>query len=260
MYDDGNCSYGATMANFSRLEQLFTLAGFANLAEFAMAAGIRENTAQKHKDRDSIPYARAVDYLRAAERAGVSASVDWLLDGTGAPPARVSATPVQIEVATNPKSRLIPHNGKAQLIERQSPYPLPPRQNVRIRETIEQLGGGFFMLTERVIDSYASPDTGERAFAFYVQDDAAEPYYDRGDRVLVNPDMPLVVGKDVLLLADPDAEGRQKGILCRLLAISAEKWTVRRFTREKETFVPRSHHLSRKEWPLAHRVVGARNA
>lgn len=70
------------MSQFERLEQLFTLAGGGKLGELAMAAGIRENTAQEHKDRDSVPFRRACDYVEVARQAGVKASVEWLLNYT----------------------------------------------------------------------------------------------------------------------------------------------------------------------------------
>lgn len=70
-----------------RLRALAEAAGYDTEAEFARAAGIRENTMVQHLRRNSIPKGAADLYARAGRKTGVS--VDWLLYGKGKAPRGV---------------------------------------------------------------------------------------------------------------------------------------------------------------------------
>jgi phage repressor protein C with HTH and peptisase S24 domain len=89
-------------------------------------------------------------------------------------------------------------------------------------------------------------------FGIYLQSDDMEPRYERGDRLLVNRSLPLVPGKDVLLLSEKDQEGRQRAIVRRLLAILADGYQVRRYNPAQD------EHAPLVEWPFAYFVESAR--
>lgn len=78
------------MASRERLELVAKLAGFDTVTQLAEAAGIKAGTAQKHKDRDSIPPRVAWRYIAAAEKRGVQISLEWLHEGRGRPPRGAS--------------------------------------------------------------------------------------------------------------------------------------------------------------------------
>ena len=246
------------MSQYTRLEQLFTLAGFENLGSFALAAQIRENTAQKHKDRDSIPYERALEYLAAARKRGVHATVEWLLHGEGEPP-RVEAMNPQGSSA-NTTAPLKSVTRASQIVRRVEPLPVTQGADVPVRDAQElTTGAGSFMLMQRALYVYASAEVGNRAFSFFVHTEDGG-WYERGDRVLVDPDLPLMPGKDVVLLTAPDDEGRQEGIFRRLAGIEADKWKTRRFIRQDGgVMLGKVAAESRADWPFCYRIVGSRN-
>ena len=172
-------------------------------------------------------------------------------------PARISGVQKRtLDSPTGPAALL--RQGRAQLVQ---PVPVfgQPYKNVPIYRTLESLGGESFVLMDIVIGEHLAADIGPRAFSFYVNTDAAEPRYERGARVLVDPDVPLVANKDVLLLTDANSEGHQTGFLVRLLSIEAEGWTIRKLVKRKDLFTPRVMHLAKKDWPFAYRIVGLRN-
>lgn len=242
------------MSQYARLEQIFTLAGFDALGKFALTAGIREGAAQKHKDRDSIPYGRALDYLKAARQHGVIASVQWLMEGRGEAPYRIEQKPPSLIAEQVPDS-LLSRDNLGQILEKVAPLSGANAREVPIKEAREiPAGAGSFMLVERTIRTYAATDAGVRAYAFFVQTDDAGKY-ERGDRVLVDPDLPLMPGKDVVILTEPDSEGRQRCMIGRLLVIEADRWKLGKSSQPDAKAVWRS----RSEWPNCHRIVGLRN-
>lgn len=89
-------------------------------------------------------------------------------------------------------------------------------------------------------------------FAIYLQSDDMEPRYERGDRLLINRSLPLVPGKDVLLLSEKDSEGRQKGLIRRLIRILADAYEVRRYNPAQDELAPVT------VWPFAYYVEAAR--
>jgi phage repressor protein C with HTH and peptisase S24 domain len=111
------------------------------------------------------------------------------------------------------------------------------------------------MLTERVVDESPRPEfisAVTDAFNLYLKADDMEPRYERGDRLLVNPSLPLIVDKDVLILSEKDASGQQRGLVRRLLSFTDDHWRVKCHN------PLRVHSLSRKDWPTAIRVEASR--
>lgn len=86
----------------------------------------------------------------------------------------------------------------------------------------------------------------------YLQSDDMEPRYERGDRLLVNRSLPIVPGKDVMLLSEKDGEGRQRAIIRRLIRVLDTGYEVRRYNPADSEIAPHS------AWPFAYHVEAAR--
>jgi phage repressor protein C with HTH and peptisase S24 domain len=231
-----------------RLRQLAEYAGFGSVANLARAAGVKVQAAQKQANRNSIPSKAAEAYIRAARATG--ADLNWLLTGSGTAPKRTS----QVEKSTIDRRRSLTgilHAGE--VVARGPTYSVNESSRLPIRETLEK--DGYFILTERVIDTvvrpgYLSAETD--AFSFYVKADDMEPRYERGDRLLANPSLPVVPGKDYLLLGEKAADGIQRGIVRRVLSFTDDHWRVRSYK------LARTYNESRKEWPIAIRIEAGR--
>lgn len=241
----------------ARLKELARAAGYPDLAKFARAAGVEPQTANKQALRDRIPIATAEAYIAAARATG--ADLQWLLTGSGTPPRITSALPKRISSVRNrtidtiTERPQVVHTGEEITRVAQAGYAQTP---LPVRETLEVIGGGPWMLTERVIDevprpAFLSPAT--EAFAFYLQSDDMDPRYQRGDRLLVNPSLPKsVIDKDYLFLSAKDASGAQKGLVRRLLSFTGDHWRVRAYNPS------RVHNLARSEWPDTLRIEALR--
>lgn len=111
------------------------------------------------------------------------------------------------------------------------------------------------MLTDSIIDhvlrpGYISPHV--EAYAVYMPSDEMTPRYERGDRLLINPALPIVEGKDVILLSAADDQGRQRMMVRRLVSINATHYTVASHNPARTT------EIKKADWPIVQRVEGAR--
>lgn len=90
-------------------------------------------------------------------------------------------------------------------------------------------------------------------FAVLIVGDSMEPAYEPGDIAIVNPRLPPMRGKDVILVSG-EHTGEFTASIKRLIGWTAAHWQLRQFNPpagQKATFT-----LSRTEWPKALRVVG----
>jgi hypothetical protein len=148
----------------------------------------------------------------------------------------------------------------SQVVTRLEPESDVDHHLVPVRATRELTdGGGGFVLTQRVIDEHPVPGQGSQSYSFYITTDDAHPY-DRGDRVLANPDLPVIKGRKVVLLTDPDEKGEERGLIRTLIEISSTTWTVQWFVPRNGSFILKTGELSRKDWPHAHVIVGVRHS
>lgn len=242
----------------ARLKELGRAAGYPDLAKFARAAGIEPDAARKQAKRNSIPSDIAPLYIQAARATG--ADLDWLLTGAGTPPRPLPALPKRIPNVRKRTIDVVTEMPQVAFIgEEISRIPnqgYVPGVPLPVRETLGLPGGGgHFMLTERVIDEvprpgFLSPKT--EAFSFYLEADDMDPRYERGDRLLANPSLPLVEDKDFLFLGERDASGRQKGLVRRLLSFTDDHWRVKCHNPS------RVHNLARSEWPNWIRIEAGR--
>jgi len=241
----------------ARLKELARAAGYPDLAKFARAAGVEPQTANKHALRDRIPVKTAELYIATARATG--ADLQWLLTGHGTPPRTLSALPRSPRgVQNRPIDRVtdrpqVVFTGEEISRVAQAGYlkeiPLP------VRETLEASGGGSWMLTERIIDEVARPSflaPATEAYAFYLKSEDMDPRFQRGDRLLVNPSLPVVIDHDYLFLGAKDASGSQRGLVRRLLSFTDTHWRVKCYN------PARAHNLARSEWPTAFRIEALR--
>lgn len=234
-----------------RLRELWQAAGFDSLAELARRAGIREGTAQKHVERGSIPAKAAIAYISAARMTG--ADVNWLLTGSGRPPRIVNRPDTRATVDRT--AGAMPQSPPAAFLRTAPVHEWNAVSQLPIFET-RPAGASYYMLKDTVVDAdprpgYLSPQAD--VFAIYHQADDMEPRYERGDRLLISRHTPLVPGKDVLLLSAKDAEGRQRAVVRRLVAIRPDGYEVRSYNPPKVEVMPHT------EWPLVHRVEAVRS-
>jgi phage repressor protein C with HTH and peptisase S24 domain len=90
-------------------------------------------------------------------------------------------------------------------------------------------------------------------FAVLVVGDSMEPVYEAGDLVIVNPRLPPMRGKDVILVSG-EHEGEFTASIKRLVSWTATHWHLKQFNPpagQKATFT-----WSKADWPRALRVVG----
>ncbi len=85
-----------------------------------------------------------------------------------------------------------------------------------------------------------------RAFALIVQDETNQPVYHVRDHILVNPDLPVREGDDVVLCSQtepPYAKQQVQMMLARLTRKNHAAWLVRQYGENGE------RRLHKKDWP-----------
>ena len=90
-------------------------------------------------------------------------------------------------------------------------------------------------------------------YAVLVTGDSMAPVFEPGDIAIVNPRLPPVRGKDVILVAE-ETNGEFRASIKRLVRWTDKEWHLRQFNPppgQRAEFT-----LSRKQWPRALRVVG----
>lgn len=118
------------------------------------------------------------------------------------------------------------------------------------------VGRGVFMLVQEKAGEVERPDFLEfagKAFAIKVIDRENEPVYRLRDRVLVNPDDPVMEGDDCLfgdLKPPPGAES----VIGRLIRSTPTLWIIEQYAAKGERELPRKKYPN--AWPLVGRYIG----
>jgi phage repressor protein C with HTH and peptisase S24 domain len=90
-------------------------------------------------------------------------------------------------------------------------------------------------------------------FAVLVVGESMVPAFEPGDMAVVNPRLPVMRGKDVILIAD-EQQGEFRASIKRLERWDSKHWHLRQFN------PPRGQKpeltWAKKDWPKALRVVG----
>lgn len=173
-----------------RLLLLQRAAGFSTLADFARAAGVEPGTARQQANRSSIPTDAAARYVSAAK--GTSASVEWLLLGTGPGPKNLPARPSLAEAPRAYEAR--PPAQQASMVPQASGRPDLP-----VWAAAQAGDDGAIVLTPDPIDHIHRSERmlGVRnPFAFYVIGSSMSPAIEHGDQVVINPSIPVRVGRE----------------------------------------------------------------
>jgi hypothetical protein len=89
-----------------------------------------------------------------------------------------------------------------------------------------------------------------RAFAITVVDDANSPVYRVRDKVLVDPDTPIGIGDDCLLVSDFVEGSGASALLGRLVKDDEKYWTLQQYNVDKPVKAPKSRCFA------AHAVTG----
>lgn len=219
-----------------RLKMLWTYAGFASLAEFAREAKIKEVTAQKHAQRDSIPPKAAAKYLNAAKETG--ADLNWLLTGRGTPPqlySRSGAPLQEVEIASPSETRQ---------------FDISPSALVPLWELVHGPGGA--VLIEKTVNLMPSPNELRHitnAFAVRMWDDSNAPWLRRGVTLFIDPTQIGIDGQWCLFAARTPEITKTLAIprVGVLLGATATGWRIRQG--DTRTTLPFA------DWPLSWKIA-----
>ena len=113
-------------------------------------------------------------------------------------------------------------------------------------------GAGTMVISTDPIEMVPRPwylGNVREGYAVLVIGDSMEPSFEAGDLAVVNPRLPPMRNKNVILVAD-EHEGGFTATIKRLLGWTDREWRLRQFNPKKDFALPR------KEWPKALRVVG----
>lgn len=88
------------------------------------------------------------------------------------------------------------------------------------------------------------------AYAVRVWDEQAQPRYEPGDTLYVNPVLPLRQGGAVVLYSGALDQERDM-IIRRLVGQTDDTWLVQQYGADATLA------LLKSEWPVAHRIIGA---
>lgn len=174
MADD--LQYTPDMGDADRLKELYEAARFDSLAAFARKAGIPEGTAQKHKDRDSIPKAAGAKYIAAAKTTG--ADLAWLLTGRGAAPRLNLQSPPQVHklnISPNPDARPLDAPNMAAI-------PLWQAESIGAGAAV-----GRIAKTANTVPGLGDLQGLLSVFAVRVWDDANAPWMAEGSTIYIDP-------------------------------------------------------------------------
>lgn len=128
-------------------------------------------------------------------------------------------------------------------------------RELRVFSAVEG-GPGEMVVSTDPIDVVPRPwylGTVKEAFAVLVIGESMVPVFEPGDLAIVNPRLPYVRGKDVILVSG-EAGGEFRASIKRLIRWTEKEWHLHQFnppSGQKSDFA-----LPRKDWPKALRVVG----
>lgn len=219
-----------------RLKELARYAGYADIASFAEAAGIKSGTAQKQVLRQSIPAGAAQKYINVARDTG--ADLNWLLTGRGSPP--------RLQMLPNIRSQKIQIEADSDARQ----FDSGPDSQVPLWRISRGPGGA--VLLEKSDISITSPIDFKKkktSFALRVWDDSNSPWLRRGVTVFVDPTFVGADGEWCLFAADtPDiSRTLSEPRLGLLLGATATAWRVQQGTEPRE--------LPFAEWPHAWKIA-----
>lgn len=224
-----------------RLKYLQEAADFPSFTKFAEAAGLKAGAAQKHLDRDRVPYEAAAQYAKAARHTGVS--VDWILKGTGLPPRAADRPAADHKIDTSAGTDAVQLDA-------------PSGRRLNIWRLIRREGGSAGALMNVADRSDWEPlplplQGKPHLHALRIWDQDNAPWLNYDDTVIFDQadDGPL---SGWCVFARPSTEnGMVFHVLVRMmLAPSATSWRVRHGEKPVD--------LTMADWPHAWKIVNIR--
>jgi phage repressor protein C with HTH and peptisase S24 domain len=116
-------------------------------------------------------------------------------------------------------------------------------------------GAGFIIVTSDAVDWVPRPPpvaNVRRAYGLYITGESMIPEYEPGDIAIVNPNLPAVPDTTCIFYGPHDDEVR--ATIKRLRRKTGDTWYLKQWNPPDGTKIEFS--LSRREWPICHRVVG----
>ena len=130
----------------------------------------------------------------------------------------------------------------------------PNQRDLPIHSSAEG-GAGFIIVTTDAVDWLPRPAPVahvRKAYGLYVTGESMVPEFEPGDIAIVNPHLPVVPDTTCIFYGPHEYEVR--ATIKRLRRKTGDTWYPKQWNppdRTKADFT-----LSRKEWPICHRVVG----
>jgi phage repressor protein C with HTH and peptisase S24 domain len=117
-------------------------------------------------------------------------------------------------------------------------------------------GEGFIIVTTDAVDWMPRPPPVahvRKAYGLYITGESMVPEFEPGDIALVNPNLP-VIPDTTCIFYGRGAEDEVRATIKRLRRKTGGTWYLRQWNPPEGTKA--DFTLSRKEWPVCHRVVG----
>lgn len=156
-----------------RLQLIARLTKLGDVSALAKEAGIEVGTAQKHKDRGSIPAKKVPLYQAAAERHGVIVTSEWLQWGRGPAPKPPPENFVPRSVSK------IPDGSPTSSAEKDDAFRVPLWQVSDNRRGTGEAVATLVEAGENILAPQALREF-KRAFAVRMWDSSNGPYLPRG--------------------------------------------------------------------------------
>jgi phage repressor protein C with HTH and peptisase S24 domain len=142
----------------------------------------------------------------------------------------------------------------AQFIPKDDLQDLRSRPDFRIFASAEG-GPGQIIVSTEPVDFQPRPTILQNvrdAYGLIITGDSMWPEYRSGDTALVNPHLPAIGDEVYVFYAE--REGEARATIKHLRRATAEKWLVSQWN--PPAGMDRDFTLSRREWRVAHRVLG----
>ncbi len=119
-----------------------------------------------------------------------------------------------------------------------------------------EAGAGFIIVTADAVDWAPRPPLVahvRKAYGLYVTGESMAPEFEPGDVALVNPHLPVIPDTTCIFYGRA-GDGEVRATIKRLRRKTADTWYLRQWNPPEG--MKADFTLSRKDWPVCHRVVG----
>lgn len=215
--------------------------GFKTAKDAATFFGWAYITYSQHESGE-----RGIGRQSAKYAAALRVSEAWLLTGEGAPP---------VDDANDP---LPPH----QRTTGQQIVAVPAREVVDTTKRLSvysgaQGGSGRLIISSEIVDRVEMPTKlrdVQGAYGLMIDGESMQPEYWPGDVAWVNPNLRPARGRNHIFYHTPPDGQEAEAIVKRLNDWNDREWHLEQWNPAKQ------FSEFRKEWPIAHRVVGKYDA